>query len=382
MLERRWLRWLLIWLAWNLYGVLNAASFYTLSYLNTPDSKSSLTWGAALNWELIRWNLWAILTPVILLMFKRFPIERRLAPHAIFIHLLTATCFSAIHTFLLTGLSLISGHAADVDLNVFFDKFTRTFISSFLFALFIYGAIITYGLATDYYQRFREGELAKSQLQTQLAEAQLKALKMQLHPHFLFNTLNSIAALQRTDTRAAGKMIARLGDFLRMTLENTSAQEVALKEEIDFLRCYLDIELIRFGDRLKIEMEIEPETLDALVPNLVLQPIVENAIKHAIAPRSESGKLSIRAARENGTLKLQIEDDGPGLTDKKDTSSIEVRNGKGIGLKTTRARLEQLYGADYKLDLVTAAEKGLLVKVEIPYKASQVGNAHQDTNKI
>src|SRR4029079_13460186 len=148
----------------------------------------------------------------------------------------------------------------------------------------------------------------------------LQALKMQLHPHFLFNTLNSISALLDEDVDAADQMLARLGDLLRMTLENSGAQEVTLQEELEFLRCYLEIEQVRFNDRLTVSMHIEPETLDAKVPNLILQPIVENAIKHGIVSRIAPGRIEIIARRSDDALLLQVKDNGPGLSHGESTS--------------------------------------------------------------
>src|SRR4029079_2186861 len=176
----------------------------------------------------------------------------------------------------------------------------------------------------------------------------LQALKMQLHPHFLFNTLNSISALLDEDVDAADQMLARLGDLLRMTLENSGAQEITLQEELEFLRCYLEIEQVRFNDRLTVDMKIEPATLDAQVPNLILQPIVENAIKHGIVSRIAPGRIEISAIRYGGSLKLQVRDNGPGLHPG-EASSGRVK--EGLGLANTRARLEQRYRHDHRFEM-------------------------------
>lgn len=188
---------------------------------------------------------------------------------------------------------------------------------------------------------------------------------MQLHPHFLFNTLHSIAALQLEDVAAAQKMTARLGDFLRLTLDNAGAQVVMLKQEMEFVRCYLDIERVRFGPRLSVHFEMASETLDARVPNLILQPIVENAIRHGIAPQPTPGRLDITARRANRKLCLEVRDNGPGL----DTSGSGSVYREGLGLANTRARLEQLYGTEYRLELHDAPEGGLVVTMEIPFAA-------------
>ena len=186
---------------------------------------------------------------------------------------------------------------------------------------------------------------------------------MQLHPHFLFNTLHSISALIRRDPDAADKMIARLGDFLRLTLENSGAQEVSLQKELEFLKCYLEIERVRFQDRLTTRLDIEPRALDAAVPNLILQPIVENAIRHGVAPRSAPGHVEISAKRGERALRIQVRDNGPGL------SAITAPDDafrEGLGLTNTRARLARLYGAAHRFELEDAPGGGLLVTLEIP----------------
>src|SRR6185369_14055004 len=157
------------------------------------------------------------------------------------------------------------------------------------------------------YNSYRKGELKASQLREQLVQSQLEALKMQVHPHFLFNTLHSISALLNKDTEAARKMITRLGDFIRLTLENGGSQEVTLQQEIEFLNGYLDIERIRFQDRLTTLVEVDPTVLDVRVPNLILQPLVENAMRHAIA-NSDRGRIEVLAGPSNGMLRIQVKD--------------------------------------------------------------------------
>src|SRR5438034_783234 len=168
--------------------------------------------------------------------------------------------------------------------------------------------------AWNYYRQLREREVQATELAGQLAQAQLQALRMQLNPHFLFNALNAVSSLMLKDVVAANKMISRLGELLRLTLEKSDQQEVPLQQEIDFLRRYLEIEQIRFGERLQLQMEFEPSTLEAAVPNLILQPLVENAIRHAIEPQEAAGQIVLRSIRDNGRLVLQVSDNGPGLT--------------------------------------------------------------------
>ncbi len=225
----------------------------------------------------------------------------------------------------------------------------------------MYWGVLWVGYAVDYYRRFKEEEIHASGLETQLAQAQLQALKMQLHPHFLFNTLNAVSTLVRTNkNEAATDMIAGLSDLLRLTLESSGAQEVTLKQELEFLERYLEIEQIRFGDRLRVRMDIEPGTLHARVPNLLLQPLVENAIRHGIAPRAEAGLIEIRAVREDDILRLHVRDDGPGLPE-----GDRVHN--GVGLSNTIARLERLYGSAQRVTLANAEDGGALITLELPF---------------
>ena len=249
---------------------------------------------------------------------------------------------------------------------MFLQRLPGIFLSIYVTAgLIIYWMILFGGQVIDYNRRLREEELRASLLQSQLAMAQLQALKMQLHPHFLFNTLHAISALVGKNPEAADKMIARLSDLLRMSLESDGAQEVLLEQELEFLQGYLDIQKTRFGDRLSVVMDIDADVLHALVPNMILQPLVENAIKHGIAPRSSGGNIAITVSRRDGFLNIQIEDDGPGLPSQA-ASGITF----GVGLSNTRARLEQLYRGAHRFELSNAAEGGLLVELEVPFRTS------------
>ena len=225
-----------------------------------------------------------------------------------------------------------------------------------------YWAILGVSLAVDYYRKYRERELRASQLETRLAEAQLQVLKMQLHLHFLFNTLHAISTLMHRDVEAAERMLTRLSDLLRHSFESVGVQEVSLKQELEFLDRYVEIEKVRFGDRLAVEISVDPELLDARVPNLILQPLVENAIRHGIASRAAGGRIEIEVRRDNGMLDLEIRDNGPGLPAGDDGSE----GIGGIGLANTRARLKQLYGARHRFELSEAAGGGLAVNLTIP----------------
>ena len=238
-------------------------------------------------------------------------------------------------------------------------EFSGYFVRTFHFGLLVYWTIVMIQNAIDYY---KDQAVAASELQTQLAQAQLQALKMQIHPHFLFNTLNSISSLMHYDPKGADAMLCQLGELLRLSLSSDQYQEVSLQKELEFLDKYLAIEKIRFQDRLTVVMNIESDTLEAQIPNLILQPLVENSIRHGIADQRGPGKVEIDAARENGMLLVRVRDNGKGLPENA-TGVAE-----GIGLKNTRARLEHLYGSHYRFELhQTPESSGLEVTLAIPF---------------
>jgi LytS/YehU family sensor histidine kinase len=229
--------------------------------------------------------------------------------------------------------------------------------------LMVYWMIVFINHTYMYYQRFREREVRAAQLESQLAQAQLQALKMQLHPHFLFNTLNAISSLMHMDVEAADRMMSRLSDLLRLTLDGAGKQMVTLKEEIDYLNHYLEIEKIRFENRLTVRLNIAPETLDAQVPTLILQPLVENAIKHGIAPHTATGCVEVSAQTKNGILQLQVKDNGSGFNKAGKPSFQE-----GLGISNTRSRLQKLYGTSFEFDISNGATQGAVVAVPFPFE--------------
>jgi len=346
-------------MAWTAF----AAFLTSQMYLAYSRREMPIRWQRIFLVELIYAYMWAALTPFILWFARRFPIERGHWVRSLVVHpgasLLIGFGTRVLHDLMLFYILADSGVSFSVGrllLNVYFMTD---------YGMMIYWLILLISFAFDYQRRYREGEVRATRLEVQLAQAQLQALKMQLHPHFLFNTLHSISALVHKKPDAADKMIARLGDFLRLTLENSGAQEVSLQQELEFLKCYLEIERIRFEDRLTVQLSIEPQTLDARLPNLILQPIVENAIRHGISPRTSGGRIEIEARRFNGTLQIQVTDNGPGLPSDSNSGRIVK---EGIGLANTQARLKQLYGDDHSLDLSNTAKGGLSVILEIPFR--------------
>jgi signal transduction histidine kinase len=326
-------------------------------------------------WNLTAFYLWALLAPLIALLARRYRLDRQHWPQSLFfVHLPASLIFPALHLCLYLPLYWLTGGVLTQEFPTLLSLFGYQLFANLPMKVSIYWLILIAINALDYYHSFLIAEVNASELRAQLAQAQLRALKMQLHPHFLFNTLNSISALLHRDAEAADQMVARLGDFLRLTLENSGTQEVTLEQEIAFLRCYLEIEIVRH-ERLSVETDIEPQTLAALVPNLILQPLVENAIRHGIARQSAPGRLIIRAAQTSrGRLRLQVEDNGPGLSlvneaDAPPPADLLARTlDGGVGLANTRARLEHLYGAEGRLELARATPRGMLVTLEIPFR--------------
>ena len=248
--------------------------------------------------------------------------------------------------------------------RTFMLQFWGTSSQNFLF----YALLLGIAHLVLYYRRYREREQAAEQLARGLTEARLQALKMQLQPHFLFNTLNAISALIPAEAKPARRMLARLGDLLRTTLEHEETQEVTLREELAFLEPYLEIEQARLEDRLTVVMNIAPETLDARVPHLILQPLVENAVRHGIATRIEPGKVEISTSRapDDRFLHLEIKDDGRGVN-----RDHEVTPRRGVGLTNIRSRLEQLYGNEHRFKLENQAAGGVLVHISLPFRRAE-----------
>jgi two-component system, LytTR family, sensor kinase len=227
--------------------------------------------------------------------------------------------------------------------------------------------------AVLYYTRYREREIRAAQLQAQLSDAKLLALKSQLQPHFLFNTLHSISSLMLRDVQSADTMIARLSDLLRMSLEDEGQHLISLKRELDFTQAYLDIEKIRFGERLTVVFNVPPEALDVLVPHLLLQPLVENSIKHGISKRSAAGEIIVGARLNRGTLDLMVRDNGSGNTKPGVPGALD----SGLGLKGTRERLRTLYGDDQRLDINFLAEGAVEVTISLPFRREARRISHE-----
>jgi two-component system, LytTR family, sensor kinase len=357
-LQRFWVRVSLVWGTWAIVAFFFATQIYTAYY----KEQNPIPFRRALFMQGVACFLWALATPFVLWLARRFCIDRNNWLRRVPLHFLLALTLSipmitldyVVHMLYMglgNSLTMLRGF------QFVFYNLDR--------CLLIYWVIVLISHAFNYYHSYREGELKASQLRTQLAQSQLEALKMQLHPHFLFNTLHSISALLNQDVEAARRMISRLGDFLRLTLENVGTQEVTLKRELEFLNGYLEIERIRFQDRLTTMVKVDPELLDHTVPNLILQPIVENALRHAIA-NSNGGRIEIVVEPNNGMLRIRVKDNGPGL---RIVPTVADQSKHGIGLANTKARLHQLYGSAHRLELENDPAGGLVVTMELPQSA-------------
>jgi two-component sensor histidine kinase len=363
-LNYRWFRWTLYLAFMTLLGFINTGQSYF--HLWTQNRTASFEFWPTLIIGVSDWYLWAALTPAIIWLSRRYPFHlggwsKSLLAHVGCNLVLSFFVFAATIPLFLWLCSSCKESAF-----AFWPWFqTKANIYMVLY-FWIYWAILGSIVATQYYRQFRDHELRTSQLETQLALAQLQMLRMQLHPHFLFNTLNAISALLHKDADKADIMIARLGELLRTTLESAGTQQVPLRQELEFIQPYLEIEKARLGDRLQVRIDVDPEVMDAPVPNFILQPLVENAIRHGIAPLTRVGRLEIRAHWENGMLRIEVEDNGSGL-------SVEQQNGEreglfraGVGIANTRARLQQLYGPHHHFEMKNRTNQGLIVTLMIP----------------
>lgn len=350
-------KWSIIFIIFIVIALLNAIEQY-LSFLL---QKGNISFLVEFFWHLSSWIPWFFLLPFLDYICRKLPISRFGIIKLIVIHFPIGILITATSVSLYYFLSLPLRNYM-ISPKFFYERLFDVVIVNYLTDYVLYWVFLISIYAIDYYKKTRQKELQTQQLETQLARAQLQVLKMQLRPHFLFNALHTISALVHKNADLADKMITRLSDLLRSTLENTDSQLVSLADELEFVDNYLEIEMVRFPNRLKVEKDIQNETLNKLVPNLILQPLVENSIKYCVAPYSRPGIIQIRAAIKVNRLNIQVIDNGPGI---KGNPTEVVR--KGIGLSNIQERLKKLYGADHLFELINIPEGGLIVNIEFPY---------------
>jgi two-component system LytT family sensor kinase len=315
--------------------VLFTASQYSLIYTTTSGSPH---WAGALRVSALQWLPWLVVGPCVILLAQRLPLRGASWPRNLGVHLITMFVVAAVVT-------RSSGVA---------------YLRNIHQVAIVYWLLVAGTHLADSLRRASDRESHVARLETQLADARLAALQAQLHPHFLFNTLHAVSSLIHEDPDAAEDMLTALSDLLRTTLGRGSQREVPLHDEIDFLERYLEIQKMRLGDRLRVTLDIAPDVTDVLVPSFAIQPLVENAIRYAIAPRRDGGHLEIRAERAADRLRLTVADDGPGLAGQPGDGS-----GWGIGLENTRERLAQLYGDDCHFTIADRAQGGAAVTIDI-----------------
>jgi len=339
-----------IFVCWTFLALL----FTPQTYLANLSSPTPLSWGLAVLVNLILFYTWAYLTPLVLSFGSRFPLERSYLTRNILIQLILSLLFAPLHIILMITANRIflSSYIGEYELPIPFTVLMAGFGAT---NVMIYWGITAVSQAINYFRKYQQRNF-------QLAQAELQVLKMQLHPHFLFNTINAISELVYEEPEVADQTLSQLSDLLRLSLKSGKAQEVSLQEELNFLKKYIEIQQTLLQQRLTIELKISPETLAAKVPNMILQPLVENAIRHGIAPSVNGGVLQIEARRENEMLLLIIKDNGCGLV-----SADKILKSGGIGISNTRERLQQLYGNKQTFNLAQPNDGGFMVSILIPF---------------
>ena len=362
-MNRTWtppLRW--VFGAAALLGLFSTAQAYRLTALTTKDP-SSIELDKLLALNLAYWFIPAACAPLIFQLIKRYPIDQQRLK-AIAVHAVAAFIFTCVHAAAMISVRvLIFQMAPPVG---WLTALQRMHLTNLDWLLMTYTTVVGFTYAMGYYREVQARAVREAQLQTTLMEARLKTLQAELHPHFLFNTLHAISTLVHTNPESADRMISRLSDLLRLTFDRTGAPRVALQEELEFLQKYLEIEQTRFQDRLTVKYDVDPATLDAEVPRLILQPIVENAIKHGVSPRSGPGLVQIASRIQGDRLWLEVRDNGVGLS-----GSARTQFRTGVGLANTRDRLECLYGDAHRLEF-SEGDGGLTVRIAMPLQRAPV----------
>ncbi|MEO5961753.1 MAG: histidine kinase [Opitutaceae bacterium] len=339
---------------WTLVALAFAGQFFLSSTL----LGRSVTWGQAIGYSLGDWYVWAVLSLPVVWLARHFPPEGAQRWRTAAIHLSAALVCSLVYVLLRSAVGVAHSRVIG-EAVTFAEVFRPLLVKTYPFNLLVYGVIVTISHALDYYRKYHERTVHTLELEKRLTEARLQALLRQLKPHFLFNTLNGIASLMHSDVDAADRMLVRLSELLRLTMHHPGQPLTKLRDELAFIEKYLEIERIRFRDRLTAEISAAPDTLDADVPSLLLQPLVENAIRHGIEPLARPGRIVLEARREGAELVLLVRDNGSG----------QPPGGfarEGIGLANTRERLRELYGDRHSFELANYPAGGLEVRIRLP----------------
>ncbi len=361
---------LLIGLAFLLGATLFALFTFSVYATSALADRDHINYRKTILYELTGAYSGMLLVPLGVRFMKRFPIEVRNWPRRVPLHLLVSVAFGCSLTLMMWGSRTILfrmlgwGH---FDYGQMGYRFVMEYLKQFGIYWGIYGIVTLVAFARESRQR----ELQASRLEKQLAESRLNALKMQLNPHFLFNALNMISSYVYEDARTAEKMITKLSDLLRLTLNDADHQEVPLQKEIEFLEAYLAIMKARFQERLTVAFQIDASSRNLLIPHLILQPLVENSIKHCTSDIARPGDIRLTASPAGGFLRIVVEDNGPGISG---NGTDPMRN--GIGLSNTRLRLQQLYGSNHRFELMNREEGGLRITLEVPGREAAAEATH------
>lgn len=355
-MQRRWPTVLLLIAIWVFVGFVLAIEVY----FNYRANMIKADFWEVARPQFFRAGMWAAMAPFILRLRVKMPLSRGNWLGGIAFHFLFS--FVVMAVFFL-GKMLASTLIFNESFGGFWQMAFDNFYGRNIIDMAFYWSVLAFGFSSEIYQKYRHEELRSAQLEARLIETELKALRQQMHPHFLFNTMNTISVLVREGkNNEAVTLLAQLSGLLRMSLDNTGVQEVTLRKEMDFLERYIEIQKTRFSDRLRVNIAISPEAMTARIPNLILQPIVENAILHGVAPKSGPGNVDILGRIEGGNVHLEVRDDGPGFDG-------TVRKRENIGLANTRERLAKLYGAHGQLLLRSEPGRGVSVQIVLPHRS-------------
>ncbi len=357
-----WKKWSLLTLGWQLL-----AYYYIFqNYIFGINTNTAFDWQRSISYRTVNNLYWVAFTPLMFFIARKYKLDSDKLVKNIPIILGFGVLIALFQSFISLATSIFFTWVSGPMKMSYLERLSLSLYGILGLAfegLIIYSVFMAVLYGLDYYKKNKEQQYNLSQLEVRLAQAEVQAMKMQLHPHFLFNTLHAISTLMHRDPNAADKMITQLSNLLRISLDNIGVQEVTLRDELNFLEQYIEIQKMRFQDSLEIKMDIAPETFNIMVPNLILQPIVENAFKHGVEENSEEKRITITSRLKDNMLFLTVEDNGPG------TKEISGETSEtGLGLKNTRERLRQLYGSNSELIVENSVPKGLIVKLNIPVK--------------
>lgn len=355
-------RWLWIAVLWGGVGLFDATQ--TVVVMHSEGMHHA--WGRLFFTTFVSWLPWALATPLIMYLGRRFP-PVRLRPVTVWlVHIGAGVSLDAIYSALRAAMGVtLNPYLNPSGPGSFGSSWSMIFENALLATGVLYAAVLAFGGILDSRERLMRQQAEAARLSEQLSKAQLDAVRQQIEPHFLFNALNAVSALIREGrNEEAVEMVASLSELLRRVLQESRKQKVLLREELELLDKYLAVQKVRFSDRLRVESAVPEELLSAQVPSLVLQPLVENALKHGIAARAEGGVVRIAAARLNGKVTLSVYNDGPGI-------SRGGQAGAGVGLKNLQTRLRGLYGDAFQFHLENVGESGVKATVSVPYTSGE-----------